>query len=199
MSERIVVVDSKIVSDFCGENPKEIIQVCEEELLQVIDREHKLIERDIAEKDNTYKQMISYCLITYQDEIFMTRRTKKQTESRLHNMYSVGIGGHISVLDIDSEDVIISGMLRELHEEVYIPSDIKYHFYGIINDNSTEVNSVHMGICYIINLDDKDCSVRETEKMEGKWIKLQEISEYLPNMEGWSQILLNSYLRTIKA
>lgn len=197
MSETIVVVDSKIISNLFKENSKEVIQACEKDILQVISDNHKLIKRDIAEKDNTYKQMISYCLIKYEDEIFMTRRTKKQTESRLHNMYSVGVGGHISVSDIESNNIIISGMLRELHEEVFISSNIKYSFYGIINDNSTEVNSVHMGICYIINLDNRECSVRETEKMEGKWVKIRDIHEYLPDMEGWSQILLNSYLKTV--
>lgn len=194
MDEKIVVVSSEIMGRAYGVDSEKIIQVNETELLDIVHRNYELVLRSKAEQDSTYKQMISYCLITCGGEIFVTRRTKKQTESRLHNMYSVGIGGHISATDLGSEDVVITGMLRELHEEVFIPSDVDYEFFGIINDNSTEVNSVHLGICYIIRLDEKNCSVRETEKMEGKWIRLDEIPEYLEHMEGWSKILLGSYL-----
>lgn len=194
MDEKIVVVSSEIMSRAYGVDSEKIIRADEGELLSLVHKNYELLLRSRVEQDNSYKQMISYCLITCGDEIFVTRRTKKQTESRLHNMYSVGVGGHISATDLGSEDVVIAGMLRELHEEVYIPSDVTYEFFGIINDNSSEVNSVHLGICYVIRLDEKDCSVRETEKMEGRWISLDEIGEYLEHMEGWSKILLGSYL-----
>ena len=199
MGEKIVVVNSNVICDTYGLNSKEIIQVCEKDILQLINKEYILMERDIVEKNAAFKQIISYCLITYQDEIFMTRRTKKQTESRLHNMYSVGVGGHIGASDVKNEDVVVNGMLRELYEEVFIPSDIKYHFLGIINDNSLEVNTVHMGLCYVINLSDRDCSIRETEKLEGQWVQIKDIYKYMPEMETWSEILLNSYLKTVGA
>lgn len=85
-------------------------------------------------------------------------------------------------------------MLRELIEEVNISCPYTYDFYGIINDNSSEVGTVHIGVCFIIKLKEKNCSVKEKSKMHGFWIKKTEISKYINNLENWSKILINSYL-----
>ena len=135
---------------------------------------------------------MSYCVIKCKDEVFITQRTVKQTEKRLHNLFSLGIGGHISAFDIDNCNIVYSGMLRELFEEVDIQCVFDLSFVGIINDDSSDVNSVHTGLCYLVETCEKKCTVRETEKLRGGWIKESEITEYYDRLEAWSKIVVRS-------
>ena len=193
MQESVMVTDANWLNKNFGEDHNHVIRVNVEEFLNLIENNYKFIPRNIAETSNAYKQIVSYCLITYRDKIFITQRTSKQTEKRLHNRFSVGIGGHISSVDQNSSDIVISGMLRELFEEVRIPQEYSCNFFGIINDNSSEVNSVHTGVCFVIQLKTEDCNIIETEKMHGFWVNKDELNMYKDNLEGWSSILLNSY------
>lgn len=193
MVENVMVIDAKTLNTICGENSDAVIPVEKNDFLKMIDKEHKFLPRDIVEVDRAYKQIVSYCLIVNEDNVYLTRRTPKQTEKRLHNRFSVGIGGHINLVDCKSTDILTAGMLRELFEEVDIRCEYSFDFYGIINDNSTEVNSVHTGACYIIRLKKRDCTIKETEKMTGLWINKDEINKYIDNMEGWSKIFISSY------
>lgn len=192
MSELILVAKANWFNESFGENPTNIICIDKDSFISSIESESRFIERAFAETDANYKQIISYCVLSFGDSFFITQRTTKQMEKRLHNRYSLGIGGHISFCDTKSNNLIIAGMLRELFEEVNIQSTYTYDFLGIINDNSSEVNSVHAGVCFLVKLDEKLCSVNETEKMHGFWIDKSEIGQYIDGLEGWSKILINS-------
>ena len=171
MRELVMVADAKWLNERFGESSNIVIQVNEESFIESINNNHQFIARNVAEINNAYKQIVSYCLIACKNDIFITQRTTKQTEERLHNKYSIGIGGHISSVDNKTDnktnDIVITGMLRELYEEVEINTSYSWKFYGIINDNSTEVNSVHTGVCFLIELDNECCRVKEVEKMHG--------------------------------
>lgn len=195
MSELVMTTEAKWLNDFLGENSDNIIQVSESAFLQEIENKHEFLDRDLAEGNSDYKQIVSYCLIVCKDYFFITQRTSRQSEKRLHNKFSLGIGGHISSSDLLCDNVVIGGMLRELFEEVNIDCPYRYDFLGVINDNSTEVNTVHAGVCYVISLEDKKCYVNETEKMHGFWINKNDIGQYVDKLEGWSKILINSYCK----
>lgn len=192
MSEMIMVTDAKWLNGQFGEDSVSVIPVKEDVFFKEIEGNYGFMERDSAETDVSRKQIISYCLIAHGDEVFITQRTAKQTEKRLHNRYSVGIGGHISFVDTESDNAVIAGMQRELFEEVDIPCPYTYEFIGLINDNSTEVNSVHAGACFLIKPEEKLCSVKETDKMHGFWIEKNQIGQYKEGLEGWSRILIRS-------
>ena len=76
----------------------------------------------LHESDSNYKQVIPYVLFTYKKSIFSYRRGKHGGEKRLHEKYSIGVGGHIAVEDrtLFSEDNIGYGdaMWREVAEEI---------------------------------------------------------------------------------
>ncbi|MDE5757776.1 MAG: hypothetical protein K2H85_04100 [Allobaculum sp.] len=192
MTEMTMVTDAKWLNTSFGEDSINIIRIKENDFISSVESNHKFIARDIAETDESYKQIVSYCLITNGDNLFITQRTTKQTEKRLHNCYSFGIGGHISFVDTKDSNIVITGMLRELFEEVDIQCPYTYEFLGIINDNSSEVNSVHTGVCFLVKLEKKMCTVKETEKMCGFWIKKSETEQYMDGLEYWSKILINS-------
>src|SRR5580658_6835942 len=57
------------------------------------------LNRSAAELDRRYKQLIPYALILCKDRILRYRRGKGGGETRLHGLFSVGVGGHISEED----------------------------------------------------------------------------------------------------
>src|SRR5689334_6274293 len=79
------------------------------------------LNRSDAEQDKRYKQLIPYVLILCNDKILRYCRGKRGGETRLHGLYSVGIGGHISEEDhglFSKAAGYQEGMRRELMEEV---------------------------------------------------------------------------------
>src|SRR3984885_12532295 len=81
------------------------------------------LNRSEAEQDKRFKQLIPYVLLLCGDKILRYRRGKGGGETRLHGLYSVGIGGHISEEDhgLFSQDRgYQEGMRRELMEEVAV-------------------------------------------------------------------------------
>src|SRR5262249_1952668 len=76
--------------------------------------------RSEAELDRRYKQLIPYVLILCHDRILRYRRGKGGQETRLHGLFSVGVGGHIADEDsglFSSNAGYHEGMRRELKEE----------------------------------------------------------------------------------
>src|SRR5580693_4181621 len=96
------------------------------------------INRSEAELDRNHKQLIPYVLLICNDRILRYRRGKGGQETRLHGLYSVGVGGHISEEDhglFSSDRGYQEGMRRELMEEVAI-DDVKDAAVAVINDDS---------------------------------------------------------------
>lgn len=194
MGEKVLVVDKELIFSRYGNNPARLIEADEAEFTKLVNENHAFICRDAAEADTTKKQIIPYCVVTFGDYIYLTQRTKKQTEKRLHNKRSVGVGGHINPPDIEADNVLLCGMERELLEEMNMAGSYAHRFLGLINDDSTEVGSVHTGACYLIKAESFDCRIRETDKMTGQWVKRENIRDYFDGMEEWSQIALASIL-----
>src|ERR1700756_5371288 len=96
-----------------------------EKYLPVVTSSSKVLylNRSDAEQDRRYKQLIPYVLVICNEKILRYRRGRGGQETRLHGLYSVGIGGHISQEDhvLFSKNVgYQEGMLREVREEVDI-------------------------------------------------------------------------------
>jgi len=77
------------------------------------------LDRNIAENDPTYKQIIPYFILLQGESVFVFDRSSDGKEDRLHHKSSIGIGGHINDKD-DSEPfwAYLKGGMRELLEEV---------------------------------------------------------------------------------
>src|SRR5277367_6646965 len=110
------------------------------------------LNRSEAELDKRFKQLIPYVLLVCRDKILRYRRGKGGQETRLHGLYSVGIGGHISEEDhglFSSDRGYQEGMRRELMEEVAV-GEAKEAAVAVINDDTTEVGQVHFGVVHIL-------------------------------------------------
>lgn len=156
------------------------------------------IDRDIAENDPSYKQVIPYCCITRANELFYYERSKKGSEERLHNLFSLGVGGHINPCDGNDNETISAACKRELDEEVEYTHFNGGFFAGLINDDSNPVNSVHFGVVFHIQLKSKGIvKPKETKLISADFSPVSLLAASNKNWENWSVFLLRGYIRNI--
>lgn len=160
-------------------------------------RDGFFVERAYAERTPTLKQIIPYSIVVCNEHILLTKRMKSGGESRLHEKYSIGIGGHINPEDADgaaqaARNPIDRGTRRELAEELAVRGTYNIRRVGIINDDSNAVGAVHVGVVQVIHTD-APVEIREREQLEGRLITSDELQKLLvsgANIETWSQLLI---------
>jgi predicted NUDIX family phosphoesterase len=149
------------------------------------------LPRSQAEGDPTYKQLIPYVVLRCGGQIFSYLRGQAGTEGRLRGLRSLGVGGHISAEDgtLDS-DPYRKGLLRELEEEVALPTPLSERVIGLINDDRTPVGQVHFGIVHLLDLPQATVQPRESALAGGGFTTLPWLQEHQEEFETWSQFLL---------
>lgn len=149
-------------------------------------------ERNTVEKDPTFKQCIPYTLIESNGLIACYPRTG--TETRLHELYSCGIGGHVEESDAQADFVptLRHSLRREIREECELHTSCeKLQFLGIINEEISEVGRVHLGFVYLLRLNASQVPQTTEEISSIQWIDPQHHSCHL---EYWSQLAIDLYL-----
>ena len=155
-------------------------------LLTQSDAEFK--ERDSVEEDPSMKQIIPYLVFRYKDRNFLMHRSGEGKERRLHNKFSLGIGGHIREEDVGSENVF-KWAEREFHEEVSYPGKFTTEILGLLNDDETDkVGNVHLGILILVEGDSPEIKIRDEHK-SGQLLPLNGIGEHREEMESWSKFV----------
>jgi predicted NUDIX family phosphoesterase len=151
------------------------------------------VERAHAERTPLLKQIIPYSIVACGDRVLLTKRKKSGGESRLHEKYSIGIGGHINPVDADdARSVIDSGTRREIDEELAVRGEYKIRRIGLINDDSNAVGAVHVGVVQVIHTD-APVEIREREQLEGRLVRSEDLRQLLASgadIETWSQLLI---------
>lgn len=177
-----------------------------DELLQNIHKFAYFIDRPDAENNPNLKQIIPYLVVTEREgKIFLVQRLAGQTEKRLHNKYSIGIGGHINpVISPEGKevtvipDIIKSGLERELHEELQVTTPYQYKLAGYLNDDSNSVGQVHLGLVHQVLVDDaQGVSVLENDLMQGSFSAISEIEDQFSLLETWSQIVFKDFVKRV--
>ncbi len=155
--------------------------------------------RAAVEEDPSFKQLIPYCVLAVRGadgerRFFAYTRGGGQGEARLRAKRSVGIGGHISIVDgAHGDDASYeAGMRRELTEEVAIGGTWTSRVVGLINDDATPVGSVHLGIVHLLDLERPEVASREADLVDGGFSTLGELLADRDRFETWSQIALDA-------
>jgi predicted NUDIX family phosphoesterase len=164
--------------------------------VDLIKNNYEFKRRGDVENDPSYQQIIPYILFSFNNKFFAYKYIKKAGEERLiNNEYQLGVGGHINKEDVnESKDILEAGMMREWTEEVDFKGNIlQKKLVGILNDESREVEKVHLGLVYHFVGDNPDIQIKETEKMEGKLIDLNEIINNTSH-SPWMEIVCDKYL-----
>lgn len=154
----------------------------------------RYLNRSDAEHDKRYKQLIPYVLVFCHDRILRYRRGKGGQETRLHGLFSVGIGGHISEEDhglFSNRLGYHEGMRRELMEEVAI-DDVNEAAVAVINDDSTEVGFVHFGVVHVMHVASEEIVGRRSGIVSPEFIPVAEAVRDPSGYESWSRFCLEN-------
>jgi predicted NUDIX family phosphoesterase len=174
----------------------------EKYLSKLLSRENNcFLPRDQAENDPTHKQIIPYVILTFEDKVLHYVRGKKAGEQRLVAKGSIGIGGHLNdgdagLFNLDEEHYnrVVE---REVHEEVHLLAKFRNHIVAVLNDDTTEVGSVHLGIVHVFRLAEPKVAKREAMITNLAFLKKDELLARRDMLETWSQLCVDSFDRLL--
>ncbi len=146
--------------------------------------------RPEAERDASWKQLIPYLVLRDGARLFLMRRTRAGADERLHERFTIGVGGHVN----PGDDGIRAALLREWHEELDAAFDPQVRLVGLLNDDSDPVGSVHLGVVYEADARGRPVAIRETAKLSGAFADADALWAAHGRMETWSQLLLEHVL-----
>jgi len=158
-----------------------------DDLLQTARRDGSFQPRAALESDPTRKQVIPYLVLRDGDRYFLMHRTRAGADRRLHDRCSIGVGGHLNPGDVDFE----AGLRREWSEELSADFDPSFRFVGLLNDDDSDVGSVHLGVVYETDAARRPVDVRETTKLDGHFATAAEVRAVHDSLESWSQLVFD--------
>jgi predicted NUDIX family phosphoesterase len=163
------------------------------------------LPRPHAESDPAHKQIIPYVIIAHENTVLYYVRGKKAGEQRLVSKGSIGIGGHMNDTDdvlfnfdsLTTEAAYRTGVEREVNEEIKIESTFEDRIVALLNDDTTEVGRVHLGIVHVFKL--AEAKVQKCEAMITNlaFLSGNELKARREALESWSQICVDSLERLL--
>ena len=151
----------------------------------LVAREGRFRPRAAMEQDRSWKQVIPYLVLRDGEDFFLMRRTKAGGDARLHDRFSIGVGGHLNPGDGD----LAGGLRREWREELAAAFEPEFTLIGLLNDDTTDVGSVHLGAVYLADAARRPVEIRETDKLSGRFASPDEVAAVLDRMETWSALV----------
>jgi predicted NUDIX family phosphoesterase len=159
------------------------------------------IPRAAAENDPAHKQIIPYAIIACGNRILHYVRGKKAGEQRLVAKGSIGIGGHMNDEDESlfawDEKAYRAGVEREVSEEIKIETNFEDRIVALLNDDTTEVGRVHLGIVHLFRLIEPKVEKREAMITSLAFLTKDELRARRDILETWSQICVDSLDRLL--
>jgi len=151
--------------------------------------------RSLAETDPSLKQIIPYAVFRHGGKILHYTRGAKSGEKRLVAKGSIGIGGHINEGDETwcsfDQSSYHDAVRREISEELKLAGSFRERAVALINDDSTEVGSVHLGVVHLVDLDSAEVKAGEAAIAELGFATRAELLARRDSLETWSQIVLD--------
>lgn len=152
------------------------------------------VPRSSAEENPSLKQLIPYAIFRHAGKILHYTRGAKSGEKRLVAKGSVGIGGHINDTDESlfsfDQSAYHNAVRREIREELRLGGGFTERAVALINDDSTEVGRVHLGVVHIVDLESPDVRAGEKAIAELGFATRDELLAQRDSLETWSQIAL---------
>ena len=152
--------------------------------LAALERDGRYEARTAMEVDPSFKQVIPYLVLRDGERFFLMRRTRAGVDARLHDRYSIGVGGHLN----PGDGGVLGGLRREWHEELAADFEPEFRLVGLLNDDTTDVGAVHLGAVYVADATGHPVEIRETDKLSGAFAEPHEVAAVVDRMETWSRL-----------
>jgi predicted NUDIX family phosphoesterase len=160
----------------------------------------RFMPRSQAEKDPSFKQLIPYVIMNHNGKYLTYVRGVRAGETRLVAKRSIGIGGHINPADdmplfnvnnANFYEAYLDAVRREIAEEVNVETSHTDTTVALLNDESNEVGSVHLGIVHFWTLAEPKVSKKEQMITQMTFMTPTELQQVRDTMETWSQLCLS--------
>jgi predicted NUDIX family phosphoesterase len=155
------------------------------ESIEAISRAGRYEPRARMEHDPSFKQVIPYLVLRDGERYFLMRRTRGGADARLHDRWSIGVGGHLN----PGDGGVAGGLVREWREELDADFVPQFTLVGLLNDDTTDVGSVHLGAVYLADAGGRPVAVRETDKLTGAFAEPAEVVRVADDLETWSRLV----------
>ena len=195
--EQVLVIDRKVLDDagmFQGLAP-DVDRYLPSIFAPGVPR---FIPRSKAESDPSCKQLIPYVIISHSGRFLSYVRGRRAGESRLVGLRSIGIGGHINpadneipLFDTNFREMYDNAVAREVAEELSVNAPHTDSVVALLNDDSNDVGSVHLGIVHHWRLDSPDVTKKEQMITQLEFLTPEELRAQRDSMETWSQLCLD--------
>jgi predicted NUDIX family phosphoesterase len=160
----------------------------EDALTALIRRTGAFRPRSVMETDETRKQVIPYPVLRDGEDWFLMRRTRAGADPRLHDRYSIGVGGHVNPEDGGLDGDLGAALRREWLEELDVDFVPDFRFVGLLNDDTTPVGRVHVGLVYEADAGGRPVVIRETDKLTGSFVPAASVAAVSELLETWSRL-----------
>jgi predicted NUDIX family phosphoesterase len=184
----VVPTDAVIAELGGGEAWLGIRPAGEADLADLIRRAGTFRPRPEMEADPAWKQVIPYPVLRDGEAWYLMRRTKAGSDARLHDRYSIGVGGHVNPEDGGLDGDLGAALHREWHEELVVDFVPSFRFVGLLNDDTTPVGQVHLGLVYEGDAAGRPVAIRERDKLSGEFVAAAEVAAVSDRLETWSRI-----------
>jgi predicted NUDIX family phosphoesterase len=149
-----------------------------------LERSGRYEPRDRMERDPAFKQVIPYLVLRDGPRYFLMQRTAAGRDERLHNRYSIGVGGHLN----PGDGGVLGGLRREWAEELVADFEPDFRLVALLNDDTTDVGSVHLGAVFLADADGRAVAIRETDKLSGSFVEPAAVAAVADRLETWSRL-----------
>jgi predicted NUDIX family phosphoesterase len=185
-TERVLVVPRRLVPDegrWYGLRTDGLAS-----FLEVVARHGRYEPRPDMERDPAFKQIIPYLVLRDDERYFLMRRTRAGGDARLHDRWSIGVGGHLN----PGDDGLAGGLRREWHEELVADFEPTFTPFALLNDDTTDVGAVHLGVVVLADAGGRPVAVREIDKLTGAFASPAEVAAGAEQLETWSRIVFDA-------
>ncbi len=158
---------------------------CTQQVLSEVAEHGAYRPRAEAENDANWKQIIPYVVLRDDERLFLMHRTRAGADARLHERYSIGVGGHVNPAD----GGVDGGLRREWTEEIEADFVPEFQLIGVLNEEDKGVSSVHLGLVYAADAAGRPVAIREREKLSGEFVEPAAVAAVADRLEGWSVLL----------
>jgi predicted NUDIX family phosphoesterase len=162
-----------------------------DDFIDVLERSGDFRPRPDMEGDPDWKQIIPYVVLRDRERYFLMQRTRAGVDARLHDAWTIGVGGHVN----PGDGGLLGGLRREWDEELVAVFEPAFEFVGLLNDDTTSVGAVHLGAVFTTDAAGRSVGIREAEKLAGRFADPHEVTAVADGLETWSRIAFEYFER----
>jgi len=160
-----------------------------------------IMQRAFLENEPKFRQLIPYVVVKREDKYLTYKRETSGGEARLHNLFSIGIGGHVDAVDAVYDDkgvfqlqqTLSTGMFRELDEELGLTEAdfLGMETIGYLAKDVTSVDVVHLGIVLVAELKPGKVIASQEDALNlTGFLSAEELLAL--NLESWSETVVHA-------